>query len=246
MTAPLATSTPPLTLHGRIREDLRERIVRGVLRPNDRVPSESELMLQYGVSRITVRQALGDLQHARMIFKVAGKGSFVAAPKPFQDLDRLQGFAEAMNASGHRTFNRLLQLRAEPASAAVARALALPRGTLVTALQRVRYLDDRPVSVDFSWLPLSLGSRLRREDLSNRDIFAMLETELATPLGHAELAIDAVPAPADIAARLDLATGMPVLHIERLTHDRDGRPVDHEHLYCRSDHFQYRLRLHRA
>lgn len=246
MTEPLHAPPPSPTLHGRIREELRERIARGVLQPNDRVPSESTLMAQYGVSRITVRQALGDLQSARIIFKVAGKGSFVATPKPFQDLDRLQGFAEAMNASGHETFNRLLQLRDEPASAAVAQALTLPRGTPVTAIQRVRYLDHRPVSVDFTWLPQSLGSRIPREDLTTRDIFVMLETDLATPLGHADLAIDAVPAPPDIASHLGIAADTPVLHIERLTHDRDGRPVDHEHLYCRPDHFQYRLRLHRA
>ncbi|MCY4756406.1 GntR family transcriptional regulator [Pelomonas aquatica] len=246
MNGSLHPPPPQQTLHGRIREDLRERIVRGVLQPNDRVPSESELMAQYGVSRITVRQALGDLQSACMIFKVAGKGSFVATPKPFQDLAQLQGFAEAMNASGHETFNQLLQLRSEPASAAVAQALALARGVPVTAIQRVRYLDRRPVSVDFTWLPQSLGSRIRRDDLATRDIFAMLETDLATPLGHADLAIDAVPAAADIAAHLDIDPGTPVLHIERLTHDRDGRPIDYEHLYCRPDQFQYRLRLHRA
>ena len=64
MNGSLHPPPPQQTLHGRIREDLRERIVRGVLQPNDRVPSESELMAQYGVSRITVRQALGDLQSA--------------------------------------------------------------------------------------------------------------------------------------------------------------------------------------
>lgn len=241
-----AHAPPPFTLHSRIREDIRERIVRGLLQPNDRVPSESELMAQYGVSRITVRQALGDLQAARMIFKVAGKGSFVATPKPYQDLARLQGFAEAMNASGHATFNQLLALRTVPAGPATAQALALPVETPVTAIQRVRYLDGRAVSVDFTWLPQALGGRLKREDLATRDIFLMLETDLATPLGHADLAIDAVPAADDIAAHLGITPGTPVLHIERLTHDAAGRPIDHEHLYCRPDHFQYRLRLHRG
>ncbi|RQP23207.1 GntR family transcriptional regulator [Piscinibacter terrae] len=240
-----AHAAPPLTLHSRIREELRERILRGALQPNDRMPSESELMAHYGVSRITVRQALGDLQSARMIFKVPGKGSFVAAPKPFQDLSRLQGFAEAMNASGHETFNRLLSLQTVPADASVAERLQIAEGTGVTAIQRVRHLDRQPVSVDFTWLPLHLGERLKRDELATRDIFLMLEEDLATPLGHADIAIDAVPAPAQIAGHLHVAPGTPVLHIERLTHDRDGKPVDHEHLYCRTDTFQYRLRLQR-
>jgi len=240
-----AHAAPLLTLHSRIREELRERILRGTLQPNDRMPSESELMAHYGVSRITVRQALGDLQNARMIFKVPGKGSFVAAPKPFQDLGRLQGFAEAMNASGHETFNRLLSLQTVPADASIAERLQMAEGADVTAIQRVRHLDRQPVSVDFTWLPQHLGAHIRREELATRDIFLILENDLATPLGHADIAIDALPAPPDIARHLQLAPHTPVLHIERLTHDRDGRPVDHEHLYCRSDTFQYRLRLQR-
>ncbi|MES2889615.1 MAG: GntR family transcriptional regulator [Pseudomonadota bacterium] len=238
-------SPPSLTLHSRIREELRERILRGALQPHDRVPSESELMAHYGVSRVTVRQALGDLQSARMIVKVPGKGSFVAALKPFQELGRLQGFAEAMNSRGHDTFSRLIRLETVTAPDRVADRLQLPVGAQVTEVQRVRFLDGRPVSVDTTWLPLHLGGRLQRDDLVTRDIFLILETDLATPLGHADLALDAVGADARTASLLDLPPGSPVLHIERLTHDRNSRPVDYEHLHCRCDTFQYRLRLQR-
>ena len=235
----------PLTLHSRIREELSERILQGGLKPNDRVPSESELMAQYGVSRITVRQALGDLQSARMIFKVPGKGAFVAEPKPFQELGRLQGFAEAMGSRGHDTFNRLVRLGTVLAAEGVSDRLGLPRGSRVTEVQRVRFLDGRPVSVDLTWLPVRLGERLVREELVTRDIFLILEHDLATPLGHADLAIDAAAADDELASLLEVDPGSPVLRIERLTHDRDGRPVDYEHLHCRSDIFQYRLRLQR-
>lgn len=238
-------AAPPLTLHRRIREDLHERIVRGVLRPDDRVPSESALMAHYGVSRITVRQALADLQSARMILKVPGKGSFVARPTPFQDLGRLQGFAEAMSARGHDIANRVVGLASVPAPEAVAERLGLAPGTRVIEVRRVRLLDGRPASVDLSWLPARLGDRLRREELATRDLFLILE-DLGTPLGHADLAIDATTADGDIAALLEVAPGSPVLRIERLTHDREGRPIDHELLHCRPDSVQYRLRLHRG
>jgi GntR family transcriptional regulator len=67
-------STEQPTLHGRIREDLRERILCGAWQPHDRVPSESALMAQYGVSGFTVRQSLCLLVSGRLIFKVPGKG----------------------------------------------------------------------------------------------------------------------------------------------------------------------------
>jgi GntR family transcriptional regulator len=235
----------PAPLHARIREELRERIVSGRWQPDDALPSERDLMAHYGVSRITVRQALGDLQKESLIFKLAGKGAYVSHPRPFQELGRLEGFAEAMAARGHETWNRVLAVRHEPASELVASRLRLPPGAPVTQLRRVRHLDRRPVSLDITWLPRALGERLAREDLATRDVFLILESECATPLGHADLVIDAGLADATLADALEVAPGAPLLRIDRLTHDTAGRPVDYEQLYCRPDNFQYRLRIER-
>jgi GntR family transcriptional regulator len=234
------------TLHGRIREELREEIVSGRWPSEHRVPSESALMKQYGVSRITVRQALAALESERLIFKVAGKGSFVAAQeKPFQELGRLQGFAEAMGAMGHETHNRVLSFETTRADARVGGALGIGEGALITAIERVRYLDRKPVSLDLTWVPARIGERLAREDLITSDIFILLEQQCRTPLGHAELSISAALADARTAKLLGLRRGAPVLAIERLTYTREGEPIDYERIYCRSDDFQYRMRLHR-
>lgn len=238
--------TRPTTLHNRIREELRERIYSGSYQPHDRMPSESALMSQYGVSRITVRQALGNLEKERLIVKVPGKGSFVTSPKPFQELSRLQGFAEAMGALGHETFNKLVSLHTLPASPQVVEKLQLAAGTPVTEIRRVRYLDRQPVSLDITWLPVHLGERLANEDLATRDIFLILENDYGLPLGHADLAIDATLADAPLAGLLGIRAGAPVLRVDRLTHSKDGTPLDYEHLYCRADNFQYRLRIHRG
>ena len=237
---------PALTLYGRIREDLRECIARGAWQPHDRIPSESALMKQYAVSRITVRQALSDLEKERVIVKVPGKGSFVGPSKPFQELGRLQGFAEAMGATGYDTYNRVLSVHSLPASGAVAERLRLRPGDPVTEIHRVRYLEREPVSLDLTWLPQRLGERVAREDLATRDIFGILEADCGSRLGHADLAIDAVPADEQQAALLVIPPNSPVLHVERLTHALDGEPIDYEHLYCRGDNFQYRLRLQRG
>ena len=241
-----ATGWAAVTLYSRIREELRARIASGAWQPHDRVPSESALMKQYGVSRITVRQALGDLEKERVIFRVAGKGSFVALPKPFQELGRLQGFAEAMGALGHDTYNRVLSVREVAATAVVAERLQVEPQQPVVEVRRVRHVGVQPVSLDLTWLPLEIGERVVKEDLSARDIFGILEAECGTPLGHADLVLDAALASDEQARLLAVSPGAPLLHIERLTYGRDGRPLDYEHLYCRSDNFQYRLRLQRS
>ena len=200
---------------------------------------------QFGASRITVRQALADLQNEGLIFRRHGKGTFVSQPKAFQNVTALQGFAEAMSAQGHAIHNRVLRLETVSAPADVAQALQLAPGGPVTELHRVRLLDLSPVSLEVTWLPEALGNIVARADLTTRDVFLVLEQDAGVVLGHATLAIDAALADHATAAALDTDAGAPLLRVERLTHDAHGTPIDFERLYFRGDAFQYRLRLDR-
>lgn len=236
---------PAVPLYGQIKNTLRAQILDGTYAAGGQMPSESELCARFSASRITVRQALGDLQKEGLIFKLHGKGSFVSRPKAFQNVSTLQGFAESMSAMGHEVINRLEGLSFQPASAAVAQRLQVPEGTVVTEIRRVRLLNREPVSLELTWVSEALGRRLAQADLVTRDIFLILENDCGVPLGHADIAIDAAMADEDIAQSLAVAEGLPVLRIERLTHDVQGVPVDYEYLYFRGDAFQYRLRSER-
>jgi GntR family transcriptional regulator len=234
-----------LPRHAQIRETVRRRILDGTYPPHSLMPSESQMIAAFGVSRITIRQALGDLQKEGLIFKVAGKGSFVAKPKAFQNLSRLQGFGEAMGASGYETFSQVLSLREVAASDNVARRLALAPATTVFEVQRLRYLNREPISVDVSYFPLAIGERLVQADLATRDIFVILENDLGHALTHADVQIEAISADESLARHLRIDEGTPLLRIERLTHAGE-QPIDFEYLYYRGDAFQYRLRIERT
>lgn len=232
-------------MYSQIREIIRRRVLDGTYAPHSQVPSESQMMEAFGVSRITVRQALADLQREGLIFKVAGKGSFVAKPKAFQSLSRLQGFGEAMAPSGYETFSQVLSARAVKAGELVARRLQVKPGAKVFEIQRLRYLNREPISVDVSYFGRALGERLAREDLPARDIFLILENDYGMQLTHAELQIEAISADESLARHLRIAEASPLLRIERLTHAGE-QPVDFEFLYYRGDAFQYRLRIDRT
>ncbi|SAL72812.1 GntR family transcriptional regulator [Caballeronia peredens] len=234
-----------IPLYAQIKDTLRADILDGRYAPHSRMPSESELQAMFEVSRITIRQALGDLQKEGLIFKVHGKGSFVSQPKAFQNVTSLQGFAEAMSETGHEIVNRVAQFRFAPASADVAARLGVAVGSPVAEIHRVRLLNRSPVSYEVTFLSEALGRQLKRAELATRDIFLILENDCAVPLGHADLAIDAIAATPAIAEALDVKKGAPLLRIERLTHDAHGQPVDFEYLYFRGDTFQYRLRIDR-
>jgi len=232
-------------MHTQIRDIVRRRVLDGTYAPHSQMPSESQMMQAFSVSRITIRQALGDLQKEGLIFKVAGKGSFVAKPKAFQNLSRLQGFGEAMGPSGHETFSQVLSTRQVAASEVVARRLQLKPGDAVCEIQRLRYLNREPISVDQSYFPIALGERLAHEDLATRDVFVILENDFGLHLTHADLQIEAISADDFLARQLRLAEASPLLRIERLTY-ADDRPIDFEFLYYRGDAFQYRLRIDRT
>lgn len=239
------TAISPVPLHTQIREVLRRRILDGTYPPHSQMPSESQMMATFGVSRITIRQALGDLQKEGVIFKVMGKGSFVAKPKAFQSLSRLQGFGEAMSPSGYETFSMLLSAREVPASQIVAQRFQLNPGAPVFEIQRLRYLNREPISVDVSYFPIDLGQRLVQEDLATRDIFVILENDFGMNLTHADVQIEAISADESLGRHLGLDEGSPLLRIERLTY-ADRQPIDFEFLYYRGDAFQYRLRIDRG
>lgn len=246
MTSSHSARISTLPLYSHIREALRVQILDGTYSTHDRLPSESELTEKFKTSRITVRQALGDLQKEGLIFKIRGKGAFVSKPKAFQELGRLQGFAEAMHAHGYETYNRLISLRHVRPDKAVAEHLGCSQRTPVTELRRVRFLNRAPISLDVSYVPRDIGERLAKEDLATRDVFLILENDYGLSLGAAELKIEATTADEPLAALLTVEEGAPILRIERLTRTLRGKPLDFEYLYYRGDAFQYRLRVERV
>ena len=236
----------PTPLYAQIREILRSRVLDGSYQPHQQMPSESEMMAAFNVSRITVRQALGDLQNEGLIFRIHGKGTFVSKPKAFQDLGRLQGFGEAMRQMGYETFARVVSLRQVMPTPQVQERLQLPKRAKVTELQRVRFLNREPISLDVTYLPTSIGARLAKEDLATRDVFVILENDYGLSLGHADLQIGSTLADENLARHLRVQEGSPVLVIERTTHTSDGTPIDYEHLHYRGDAFQYKVRVDRV
>ncbi|MBB3061151.1 GntR family transcriptional regulator [Microbulbifer rhizosphaerae] len=239
---PKDMSHQPLYLQ--IKEALKRQILAGEYAPYQRMPSESELMKSFGVSRITVRQALRDLHSEGLIFSAQGKGTFASKPKATQDIKHLQGFDEAMKPQGYETSARLVSIRETVVSKNVQENLGLTAKERVVEVVRVRYLNREPVSVDSSYFPMAIGTALFSKDLS-QDIFPMLENQLGIELGEAEISLEARPADADVAKFLKIEPGSPIMWVERLTRDSTGQPIDFEYLAFRGDSYKYRFQIQR-
>lgn len=238
-------SSSMVPLYTQIKEALRAKILDGSYQAHQRLPSESEMIDAFGVSRITVRQAVSDLQKEGLLFKIHGKGTFVATPKVSQELTHLQGFGEAMHRLGHETSSQVLALGLAKGNAVVCQKLGLDEGATVTEICRVRYLNREPVSVDYSYLAPDIGAKLSKSSLGERDLFSLLENELGRRLHSADVEIDATSASEQVAAALKIKPGAPVLRIERLTYAAHAQPLVFEYLHYRSENFKYKLKISR-
>lgn len=233
-------------MYEQVYEYLHTQIIQGVYKQNQKIPSESELIKMFGVSRITIRQGLSKLQSEGLIFKSHGRGAFVSPPVISQSLENsLQGFANSMREMGHESYSKLLSFKALKASDKISDKLSIARGSDVVEIKRLRFLNGEPVSLDVTYIIHELGERLRDIDFSTQDIFHALEEKLYISLGHADLQISSHLADIECGSFLDIAEGSPVLMIERVVHTVSGKPIEYENLYYRGDSFQFNFRVNK-
>ncbi|MEU0926794.1 MULTISPECIES: GntR family transcriptional regulator [Streptomyces violaceusniger group] len=219
-----------------IADALREAIDKGRFREGDKLPSETELVDHFGVSRMTVRNALSLLQQEGLAVSEHGKGVFVRPRPPVRRLasDRFarrhrdQGkaaFTVEAEAAGSRPEVDSLEVKEERPSQDISARLGSPRKVLA---RRRRYLlDGRPVEFATSYLPLDLARNtpIAQPNPGPGGIYARLE-EMGHRLDHFDEEIRArMPSPAEVRT-LQLASGVPVIHLVRTAYDSEGRAVE--------------------
>jgi len=222
-----------------VRDVLRSQIMEGAFgglaaaRPP--MPSEPALAAQLGVSRNAIREALDLLRDEGLITRVQGAGTFVTGAKLRHHLDRLEGLAESMAGYHLPVENRVLSVRESVATVFVAGKLAVPEGSRIAFVERLRSVGGLALSLDTSSLrpeaiPVLLGT-----DLHSADVFTLIERQLNIGLGWAEVTIEAVAADAETAKLLQIRPGAPLMLLHRLTYLEDGTPFDLEAVRYRAD-----------
>jgi len=234
--------TSPLSLHHQLHQVLLDRIKRGELQPGSRLPTEAELGEQYGVSRITVRQAVGELARQGWVYRVQGSGTYVTHKVFPQNLHHLTSFTEDMRAYGKAPTSRLLALDVTTPPADV--AAALKHDGPVTRIERVRLDEGRPIEVQTSYLPTKYPIDPERfEDTTS--LYELLTREYGVHLHAADETLEAVRVDERDAQLLGLQAGEPILRVERVTHDEHGEPVEFVIRRYRTDEYKYYVRLTR-
>lgn len=230
----------PVPKHAQLREILLGLIDRE-LSPDAPLPSERELCQRYGVARMTVRQALDALVAEGRVYRVAGKGTFVARPKIQMNL-ALTSFTQDMQARGMLPGSRELAHETGPASDVLARELQLEPGELVHSLHRLRTADGTPMALERSHIPARMAPELLDGSLENRSLYEVLAEDYGIRPDRGEQTIEAGAADAAQAQLLALPAGAPVLLLQRHTYAAD-RLVEYAVSTYRADRYRLRAAL---
>ena len=206
-----------------IERALRERIAR--LPPGERVPSDAELCLEFGVSRMTARHAMQQLAEDGLIRREPGRGSFVAKPPQHRRTNRLMTFSQEMRRSGRVPSSRVLLRGMRPASSGEATNLGIPAREPVVHLRRLRLADGEPIALESTVLIAASADAVMAADLARGSLHEALgRAGFVLRRGTGE--IFAAAATSDEAGLLQIRTGDPLLVERRVIVDTHGRRIE--------------------
>ena len=222
--------------------DILEELCRTTLKPGDTLPGERLLEETYGVSRITVRRAIGDLVAAGKLRRIRGKGTFVA-PNPLVSRLHLASFSDEMGAQDVTASSKILTSGRSSAPEDAAIFFDTPANAEHIHLRRLRLGDGEPYSIDDGWYNSTFAPSLLENDIYN-SVYAILDSVFDVPITDADQTVSAISADADTAPLLDVPVGTPLLHIVRYSRSGD-RPVEWCSSVYRTDRYRLTTRVAR-
>ena len=212
MKSPAPTRTLP---YATVKAALRERIAEGGWEPGVRLPSERELVQEFGCARMTVHRALRELDEEGLIERRQGSGSFVAELHPISNLLEVRDIHDEIRERGHAHTTRVVSVARDRADARTAAAMRLRKGAPVYRVQLVHLENGVPIQLEDRHINPTLAPDLLERDLTRITPSAVLFEH--APLTEAEQVVEAVLATDEQATLLDVAVGSALLMVSRRT-----------------------------
>ncbi len=224
---------------------LREKILSGAYALGDQLPTEADLVADYGVSRITVRQALKTLEEEKLIRREAGRGTFVTGFPGVPDTIQMEDTLDDLMSMGQATSVKLLDLRRVACTRQDTEVFGVGVEEQVTQCVRLRQHHEIPYSYIVNRLPTKIAEGLEDEDWRRGSIMCAVEKRLDLRLRVADQSIRATLADAPLAKLLETRIGAALLSVDRVVRTDDGRAVARVHTYYRSDIYALNVHLNR-
>ncbi len=242
----------PAPAYQTLRDQLRDEIAAGHYRDGIRLPTESELVAAHGVSRQTVRRAFQDLVAEGVVYRVPGRGTY-ASGSGRRYLRQFGSIDDLMSLSDDTTMEVLEGLRRRVDVEAASR-LRLDDDIVYTVVFRRMHGADPAVPFVLTTVhlaPAVAAAVSGCPDLADgavgpQTVIGLLEPHLSAPIAEAAQSITVAPADAVVADAVGCESGHPMLRVDRLYSDGDGRPVELSVSHFLPEQYTYRVTLRRS
>lgn len=223
------------------QRETRERVLDLIesLSPGDSIPSERQLSIDLGVSRLTVRAALDDLVREGYLLRRRGAGTFVSEPKVAKGVGSVSSFSDDMRERGMTPASRTLDLQVVPAGARLGRMLHVSPSEPVAVIKRLRLADGEPMAVELLHVRQSLAPGLTAEDLETNSFYDLLAARYGVSIVGGTQTVEPTVTNEEESAALGVPLHSPALLFERVTRSATGDIVEFTSSTYRGD--RYRL-----
>ncbi|HDT2105830.1 GntR family transcriptional regulator [Enterobacter roggenkampii] len=227
-------------MYRQIADALREKISAGELKPGDALPTESSLQEAFNVSRVTVRQALKLLTEEQIVESIQGSGTYVKEERVNYDIYQLTGFYEKLADRNVDTHSEVSIFEVLKADAKLAEKLNLSHDDKVWHVKRVRFIKQKPVNLEETWMPLAMFPDLTWEVMENSKYHYVEQIKkLAIDRSEQEL-VPIMPSEEAIAA-LSLDPAKPILEKVSRGFLKDGRVFEYSRNVFNTDDYKFTL-----
>ncbi|MCM3616496.1 GntR family transcriptional regulator [Sutcliffiella horikoshii] len=236
--------TSPIPMYYQLESHIKNQINAGIILPGDSIPSEREYAENYGISRMTVRQAINSLVNEGLLYRKKGSGTFVSEKKIEQPLQGLTSFTEDMRKRGMSPTSELIHFEVIPATTFIANELKINEYAPVYEIKRIRLADGEPMALETNYLSANMVKGLT-EEVVNASIYAYIEEKLNLRIAHADQLIESIKASTEDGKLLKIEKGHPMLYIQRNTYLQDGTPLELVKSVYRGDRYKFHIKMNR-
>lgn len=236
----MITRNPSLT--DQVKSNIKGRIVNDEF-DGGRIPPETELATDLGVSRTTVRDALSRLEHEGAIYRKQGAGTFVNEPglQIRSRLEEIWSYEQVLEDHGYTPSVRVLSSHARPADDDTVEILALEPNAPVLIIEKLFLEDNEPVILTINQIPIRIVHDAEYEEDEATPIYEFLEDHCDRTLGYYLSEIIPVSLDTDTATKLGVEPGTLAISFDEIGFDQNNEPVVRATSYFRDDLLRFRL-----
>lgn len=228
-------------LYKQIEEFVLESIDKGIYKEGQAIPTELEFCKIFSASRSTVNKALNNLAYNGIIYRTAGRGSFVRMYSVDRQIKKLMGFTEQMQMRNISSSINILGYASVKANRLpkVRDIFELDDSDFIHKIERIRFVENSPIAVECIHISPKIMKTIDINEI-NGSLYKYIENSLSVKIGSSDFMISAIVCPEDIKALFPCDVNVPILKYEQISYLMDGRKFEYNEIYYLSDKYQYK------